>query len=69
LRAKQRTGKVPIMCRFAVRQPGGAQPPAAQEHVKLEAPLDLDSLFEQGADDLDANGGCGGTRAACYSRP
>ncbi|KAL4449419.1 hypothetical protein ABPG77_007063 [Micractinium sp. CCAP 211/92] len=42
------------MCRFAVRQPGAAPPPAA-EAVKFEAPLDLDSLFDQGADDLDAN--------------
>lgn len=43
------------MCRFAVRQPGAAPPPAA-EAVKLEVPLDLESLFDQGADDLDANG-------------
>ncbi|KAL4427776.1 hypothetical protein ABPG75_001865 [Micractinium tetrahymenae] len=42
------------MCRFAVRQPGAAPPPAA-EAVKLEAPLDLESLFEHGADDLDAS--------------
>ena len=43
------------MCRFAVRQPSAAAGKAA-EPLKLEAPLDLDSLFEHDNDELDANG-------------
>lgn len=41
------------MCRFAVR--GGAPAPQAHENVKLETPIDLEALFANGDDDLDAS--------------
>ncbi|EFN59694.1 hypothetical protein CHLNCDRAFT_133235 [Chlorella variabilis] len=43
------------MCRFTVRAPPAGGPAAQPPDLKLEAPLDLDVLFEHGTEDLDAN--------------
>ena len=47
------------MCRFTVRAPPAGGPAAQPPDLKLEAPLDLDVLFEHVTEDLDANGAQG----------